>query len=107
MKRLIDINLFNTEPGEKKVFFCQLCGLKCNTLRGQYGPTSFLQAMAHVKSRHDVHICPNTEKVWHAETVGLMGVSVWTRTRKEKIELLEKLNSILSKNGCETFKDKL
>ena len=107
MKRFKGINLFITEPGEQKRFYCQVCGSKCKVLRDQYAYTSMLSAMAKKKTRHDEHICPRTDEKWHEKAVGLIGISIWFPAIEEKKDLLEKLNNILSENGCETFNDKI
>jgi hypothetical protein len=58
-------------PGEVLLQRCPTCGDEMEVTRDVVGPTSWGEAMARGKHRHDKFVCPHASTRWHQRAMQL------------------------------------
>lgn len=88
-------DFFQTEPNTVKEIKCKVCGAICNVKRNEYGPTSWITAMANKKQHHDEFTCPNAEKEWHEDALDLLEEIEETKSKRVNKLLKQDLQELL------------
>jgi len=86
---------FSPSPGEYESINCDTCNTKMDVIRGVYGPTSSIEAMARRKHLHDSFICSHRGEMWHIQVDRLQLLATKTPSKTFEIMLLAEVDGIL------------
>ncbi|MBI2633243.1 MAG: hypothetical protein HYW78_02520 [Parcubacteria group bacterium] len=59
--------LLTPDPGVLQEANCGICKEKMTVQRNVYGPRSYVEAVKHMGSYHDIFECPNINERWHQQ----------------------------------------
>ena len=83
------------DPGVVDVAYCGICKEKMDVAKNVFAPTSWAEAMAGGKHKHDHFRCPNYNADWHRQIFDMKEEAFYTNDKNTKKRLEKEIKKIL------------